>query len=82
MSYNALNNTINFARPQRNPMLVSELVSITVTDANGNKYNMLKTIESDGCTDNVQHEVSKIIQEDWNDFCETNGEISYSWSYK
>ena len=63
-------------------MLLTEKVSITVTDSQGKKYNTVATIKTDGCWDNVQHEVSKLIQHDWHDFCKAHGEISYGWNYK
>jgi len=65
-----------------NTMLLTEQVSITVTDSNGKKYNRVADIVTDGCTDNVQHEVSKLINKEWAKFCKAHGEISYTWNYK
>tara|TARA_Y100001951_G_C11232223_1_gene235315 strand:+ start:151 stop:375 length:225 start_codon:yes stop_codon:yes gene_type:complete len=65
-----------------NTMLLTEQVSITVTDSNGKKYNRIADIVTDGCTDNVQHEVSKLINKEWAQFCKAHGEISYVWNYK
>tara|TARA_Y100001951_G_C11232223_1_gene235317 strand:+ start:693 stop:917 length:225 start_codon:yes stop_codon:yes gene_type:complete len=59
-----------------------ETVSITVTDSKGKKYNRIVDIVTDGCTDNVQHEVSKLINKEWTEFCKAHGEISYVWNYK
>ena len=63
-------------------MLLTERVSITVTDSKGKKYNRVVDIVTDGCTDNVQHEVSKLINKEWAEFCKAHGEISYTWNYK
>ena len=63
-------------------MLLTERVSITVTDSKGKKYNRIADIVTDGCTDNVQHEVSKLINKEWAEFCKAHGEISYTWNYK